>query len=124
MPASKFHQLKTFPVPKDAVVSVGISVFGDFVCAVGKSHTSTRRFFKLTTRFSGYNGVSCWNVKTSRAMALPGLKGTYAMKTGHIFTVCAWVFFRRTSAHALILGTLKGRMYVWDWNESEEVHVL
>ena len=54
-------------------------------------------------------------------MALPSMMGHYSPRPGHVFARSAWVFFERTSRHGLFIGTLTGKVYLWDWNDSEEV---
>lgn len=112
MEKSQYDKIATFAGPKDAVLSVSFSAFGEYVSAAGELlQCATRGAFLNISFIAGYDGIFCWDVATGEPVLFPNLAGEEE-KTEYF--ACTWIYFAKTSQHVLILGDVDGKISAWD----------
>ncbi|KAF5343190.1 hypothetical protein D9758_016920 [Tetrapyrgos nigripes] len=65
--------------------------------------------------YSGYNGVSIWDLNTSRAVATPHLPHEPSEKK-HVYCSSTWLFFEDGQHHVFIMGNMAGQVTIWNWD--------
>lgn len=75
---------------------------------------------QLLNIHSGYSGVCVWDLATSTSPPLPHMLFA-PQNPKYIITASVWIYFQKNNRHVLILGSMRGDILLWDWNEEARV---
>ncbi|KAJ3927700.1 MAG: WD40-repeat-containing domain protein [Lentinula lateritia] len=95
---SVYQPLPQLTGPRDAVLSLAFSAKAKFLSA------------------AGYSGVCVWDLATSTSPPLPHMLFA-PQNPKYIITASVWIYFQKNNRHVLILGSMRGDILLWDWNE-------
>ncbi|KAJ3848680.1 hypothetical protein EV368DRAFT_86369 [Lentinula lateritia] len=95
---SQYQALSTLTGPRDAVVSLAFSAKAKFLSA------------------AGYSGVFVWDLSTSTPTPLPHMLFA-PQNPKYVITTSIWVNFQKNKRHVLLLGSMRGDIILWDWND-------
>lgn len=117
---SQYQPISTLQGPRDAVVSLAFSVKAKFLSAAGNGlHMSLHPLF-LTRNKSGYSGVCVWDLSTFSTTPLPHMLFA-PQNPKYVITTSVWVYFQKNKRHVLLLGSMRGDIILWDWNNETKV---
>ncbi|KAJ3809721.1 WD40-repeat-containing domain protein [Lentinula aff. lateritia] len=95
---SVYQPLPRLMGPRDAVLSLAFSAKAKFLSA------------------AGYSGVCVWDLATSTSPPLPHMLFA-PQNPKYVITASVWIYFQKNNHHVLILGSMRGDILLWDWNE-------
>ncbi|KAL1658129.1 WD40-repeat-containing domain protein [Schizophyllum commune] len=93
---SEYTEVAVLRGHQEGILSLGISVCGRFIAA------------------TGYAGIYLWDVAQQQALRIPPPPSTMSEK--HFYTRCAWLHFEETELPVLILGSMRGDVFIWKWS--------
>ncbi|KAJ3806101.1 hypothetical protein F5876DRAFT_69225, partial [Lentinula aff. lateritia] len=99
---SQYQALSTLTGPRDAVVSLAFSAKAKFLSA------------------AGYSGVFVWDLSTSTPTPLPHMLFA-PQNPKYVITTSIWVNFQKNKRHVLLLGSMRGDIILWDWNDDAKL---
>ncbi|KAH7878358.1 WD40-repeat-containing domain protein [Lentinula edodes] len=94
---SQYQAIATLQGPRDAVVSLAFSVKAKFLSA------------------AGYSGVYVWDLSTFTSAPLPHMLFA-PQNPKYVIMASVWVYFQKNKRHILLLGSMRGDIILWDWN--------
>ncbi|KAK1221670.1 hypothetical protein PQX77_015500 [Marasmius sp. AFHP31] len=68
----------------------------------------------------GYSGVNVWRLDDLSPVGLP-CNGSTSTGKKNIYSASAWIYFEDHSQYVLLLGSLDGRIVIWDWSHAKSV---
>ncbi|KAJ3899416.1 hypothetical protein F5879DRAFT_926263 [Lentinula edodes] len=63
----------------------------------------------------GYSGVYVWDLSTFTSAPLPHMLFA-PQNPKYVITASVWVYFQKNKRHILLLGSMRGDIILWDWN--------
>ena len=90
--------------------------------ATGKYHIPIAQVHSSPSSDPGYAGIYLWDVAQQQALRIPPPPSTMSEK--HFYTRCAWLHFEETELPVLILGSMRGDVFIWKWSAIKGVSVI